>query len=115
MDRLTKPEARALKLGCLLIVLLLVGCSKGKPAALTDVFPGADVSPDWMPADEVEVFDRENIYDLVDGQADAFFRAGGGAALRGCGGHIVEHRDLAIGETCRCLRPLHRRYLRRAC
>jgi hypothetical protein len=91
MDRLTKPEARALKLGCLLIVLLLVGCSKGKPAALTDVFPGADVSPDWTPADEVEVFDRENIYDLVN------------------------DRDLAIGETCRCLRPLHRRYLRRAC
>ena len=73
MDRLTKPEARALKLGCLLIVLSLVGCSKGKPAALTDFFPDADTFPGWTPSGDVRGFDHDNIYDLVDGQAEAFF------------------------------------------
>ena len=57
----------------LVIALLLVGCRYEKPASLVDFFLSVDGSPDWMPAGEVEVFDRENIYDLVDGQADAFF------------------------------------------
>jgi len=53
---------------------MVSGCGK-KPASLADVFPGADAFPDWTPA-EVEVFDRENIFNLVDGQAEAFFAYG---------------------------------------
>jgi hypothetical protein len=56
----------------LVIELLLAGCG-GKPALLADFFPGADAFPGWTPAGAVETFDRENLYDLVDGQADAFF------------------------------------------
>lgn len=59
----------------LIFALLLVGCG-GKPALLTSVFPEADAFPGWSPTSEVEVFDRENIYDLVDGQAEAFFAYG---------------------------------------
>jgi len=60
----------------LILVLLLAGCSKDeKPFSLTDAFPGADAFPGWTLAGEGEVrlFDRENLYDLVNGQADAFF------------------------------------------
>ena len=70
-----KPKVRSLKLGCILLVLLLAGCG-GKLASLADVFPGADDFPDWTPAGEVEVFDREDIFDLVNGQAEAFFAYG---------------------------------------
>lgn len=61
-----------MKLGWLLLALLLAACG-GKPTSLADVFPGADAFPDWAPAGAVEVFDRENLYDLVDGQAETFF------------------------------------------
>jgi len=59
----------------LISALLLAGCG-GKAASLVSVFPGADAFPGWTPTAEVEVFDRENIYDLVDGQAEAFFAYG---------------------------------------
>ena len=59
----------------LLFALLLVGCG-GKPSSLADVFPGADAFPGWSPTGEVENFDYENIYDLVNGQAEAFFAYG---------------------------------------
>lgn len=57
----------------LLLALLLVGCGRDKPASLTEFFPDADACPGWTPSGEVEVFDSENLYDLVNGQADAFF------------------------------------------
>ena len=60
----------------LVIVLLLVGCSTGETGSPADVFPGEDTVPDWMPAGDVETFDRENLYDLVDGQAESFFAYG---------------------------------------
>ena len=59
----------------LLFALLLIGCG-GQPTSLADAFPDMDASPDWTPAGEVQVFDRDSIYDLVDGQADAFFAYG---------------------------------------
>lgn len=77
-----KREARILTLSLLVFALLLSGCGK-KPASgeaeapsLSDFFPDADAFPDWTPGAQVEVFDRENIYDLVNGQADAFFAYG---------------------------------------
>jgi hypothetical protein len=55
----------------LLIVVVLVGCG-GQPAP-GDVFPGEDAIPGWAQVVEVQTFDAENLYDLVNGQADAFF------------------------------------------
>jgi hypothetical protein len=55
--------------------LLLTGC-QGKTAALADLFPGSETLPDWTASGASEVFDRENIYDLVDGQADSYFAYG---------------------------------------
>lgn len=57
----------------LLLFLLLAGCNKNEGTLLTDLFPGADAFPGWTPVGDVEVFDRESIYSLVDGQADFFF------------------------------------------
>ncbi len=59
----------------LIFALLLAGCG-GRLVSLGDVFLDAGAFPGWTPAGEVELFDRENIYDLVDGQAEAFFAYG---------------------------------------
>lgn len=67
-----KPETI---LALLIIVSLLPGCGAGT-ASLKGAFPGADAFPDWTPAGPVEVFNRENLYDLVDGEAEAFFAYG---------------------------------------
>ncbi|MCP4513989.1 MAG: hypothetical protein GY824_02000, partial [Delftia sp.] len=52
--------------------LLLTGCPP-YPTPLDSVFPDADTLPDWTTTRDVELFDSENIFDLVNGQADAFF------------------------------------------
>jgi hypothetical protein len=64
----------------LLIGLLLAGCGglsspqdDGQRMALIEVLPGMDEIPDWSPDDEARTFDAENLYDLVDGQAESFF------------------------------------------
>ena len=56
---------------CLGAVLLVVGC--GHIAPSDSAFPASDVVPGWTPVDAVQVFDHENLYDLVNGQADSFF------------------------------------------
>ena len=63
-------------LGFVILVLLLTGCGKSQPASLNEFFPGAGAVPGWTPSGEVELYDRENIYDLVDGQAESFFAYG---------------------------------------
>jgi predicted choloylglycine hydrolase len=70
-----KRNACVLALGLLVFAVLLSGCGE-KPPALAKVFPGADAVPGWRSEGRVEVFDRENLYDLVDGQAEAFFAYG---------------------------------------
>jgi hypothetical protein len=76
-----KREARILALGLLVFALLLSGCGKqpasdGEAPSLIDIFPSADAFAGWTPGAQVELFDRENIYELVNGQADAFFAYG---------------------------------------
>lgn len=52
-------------------LLLAAGC--GRPAPSQKLFPARDAIPGWTPVDEVQVFETNNLYDLVDGQADSFF------------------------------------------
>lgn len=66
---------KSAKLALLALILMLSGCGK-EPVLLTDFFPDMSGSPDWTPAGEAEVYDRENIYDLVNGQAESFFAYG---------------------------------------
>ena len=62
-------------------ILLDSGCTpqptqtsgRRQPPTLSDVLPGADAFPGWTPAGAVETYNRESLFDLVDGQADAFF------------------------------------------
>ncbi|MFN2220796.1 MAG: DUF6599 family protein [Anaerolineae bacterium] len=57
-----------------LVLLSLAGC--GNSESWPDRFPGENAVPGWSPASEVQEFDTGNLYDLVDGQADAFFAYG---------------------------------------
>jgi hypothetical protein len=64
---------------------LLSGCIAAPPeptaeptqpavsSPLTGAFPGADAVAGWTPDGEIETYDGETIFDLVDGQADFFF------------------------------------------
>ena len=68
--------------GCVILLaglaLTLAGCGATEDDAmqLTDALPGVDVRPGWAPAAEPQVFDRENLYSLVNGQAESFFAYG---------------------------------------
>lgn len=65
-----------LALGLLCILLLVAGCGQSAPApvfALEDAFPSADAIPGWTPDGDVATYDSETLFDLVNGQADAFF------------------------------------------
>jgi hypothetical protein len=69
-----------------LLIPLLAGCVLPPPqptveptatpvpsSPLTDAFPGADAIAGWVSMGELEVYDGETIFNLVDGQADFFF------------------------------------------
>ena len=55
----------------LAMLLVVAGCGRAEPSH--DLFPDRDAIPGWAPVDEVQVFDSDNLYDLVNGQADSFF------------------------------------------
>jgi hypothetical protein len=63
---------------CLLIGWLLVACRQDEPIVISqpNTFPNADAFSGWTTDGEIETFGQENIYDLVNGQADAFFAYG---------------------------------------
>jgi hypothetical protein len=56
----------------LFLLLLLTGCGS-QPAALTDFLPESGAVPNWTLAEEARVYNHDNLFDMVDGQADAFF------------------------------------------
>jgi hypothetical protein len=64
-------------LNLLWIILLLAGCGQKTPApggiSLRDVFPGDDAISGWTRDGDAEVYDSDTLFDLVNGQADAFF------------------------------------------
>ncbi len=62
----------------LFALLLTAGCNQGASNATTevtlrDVFPDAEAVPGWEPEGDIEVYDTDTLYELVNGQADAFF------------------------------------------
>ncbi len=77
MKSMYKSPARSFiwTLHILFLALAFAGCRSG-PDALVGALPDADVLPGWQTAGSAEVFDYENLYDLVNGQADAFFAYG---------------------------------------
>ncbi len=71
-SRLPKLKASILVLSGLTLVWLLTGCGKGEGLTPDELFPGTDALPGWNTVGSPEVFNRDNLYDFVDGQADAF-------------------------------------------
>ena len=72
------PQARrsfGILVSILLLALVSAGCGNKAPA-LPAIFPGANAAGDWQPSGEVQTYNRDTIFDLVDGQADAFFAYG---------------------------------------
>jgi hypothetical protein len=63
---------KLLNLKFLLLLLLLAGCSS-QAATLADLLPKAGAVSTWTLAEEARVYNHDNLYDMVDGQADAFF------------------------------------------
>src|SRR5262245_41035166 len=63
---------KLLNLKFLLLLLLLAGC-RSQAAALADLLPKAGAVSTWTLAEEARVYNHDNLYDMVDGQADAFF------------------------------------------
>jgi hypothetical protein len=73
--RAAEDKARVCALALLGLALVLSGCGV-RATSLPAVFPDADTMPGWTAGGKVEVFDRETIFHLVDGQADVFFAYG---------------------------------------
>jgi hypothetical protein len=63
---------------CLFLALALAvgGCSREKPFSLSDCLPGTNVVAGWTPDGEPRILNQDTIYNLVDGQAVAFFAYG---------------------------------------
>jgi hypothetical protein len=55
------------------LILLLTGCGD-EPTGMTALFPNSPAG--WTETGTIQIFDRENLFDLVDGQAEAFFAYG---------------------------------------
>lgn len=66
-------RGRAGDLLWLLLLSLLVTACGLKENGVRDALPSSGAVPGWSTVGEVEAFGPENLYDLVDGQADAFF------------------------------------------
>ena len=63
----------------LLLSLLIPGCTTLKltatqaPLNLASVFPTANAIPGWNISQEIGTYNRDTLFNLVDGQADSFF------------------------------------------
>lgn len=54
------------------VLFLLVGCDS-QAATLSGLLPKTGAISNWTPAEEARLYNRDNLFDMVDGQADAFF------------------------------------------
>lgn len=59
----------------LIAVALLAACGGGT-TSLSDSLPDMADAPDWQATGEARTYDEETLYDLVNGQADAYFAYG---------------------------------------
>lgn len=57
------------------LTLLVTGCAGGGDD-MRHLLPGSDVVPGWSRQGQIDTFDRENLFDLVDGQAESYFAYG---------------------------------------
>lgn len=75
------------KLAIPALILLMTGCSapaatpvadRAQPSAppLTSLLPEADTDAGWAPASEAQIFGVDDLYDLVNGQSEAYFAYG---------------------------------------
>ncbi len=64
---------RAGGLLCLVLLSLLATACGSEERGVRDALGAAEAITGWSAVREVEVFGPENLYDLVDGQADSFF------------------------------------------
>lgn len=79
-----KRQIRLERHTCIIYVitfsLLLTGCNKTEDASLSlslgEVFPSDDSIANWQQGGEIELYNGQNLYNLVNGQADAFFAYG---------------------------------------
>jgi hypothetical protein len=58
-----------------LLAFYLAACG-GRQAALVESLPAAEAFPGWVHVGDAQVFERENLYSLVNGQAESFFAFG---------------------------------------
>ena len=77
--KLTFPIALVALWGMLLIPFLITGCTVSKPTltqaplVLSSVFPAANAIPGWEISQIVTTYSHDDLFNLVDGQADSFF------------------------------------------
>jgi hypothetical protein len=88
-------------LGAAVAVLLAVAGCGGDPAPET-ALPGDGDVPGWAPVGDVRIYSQEDLYDLVDGQAEAFFAYGfGQVAVRryaDAGGNEIDVQVWQLAE-----------------
>jgi len=73
---------RTLCVMALFIIFLVVSCSSPKPVStqapldLVSIFPAANAVPGWSISLKAETYNHDNLFNLVDGQAESFFAYG---------------------------------------
>lgn len=66
------------KIGLLFLLLLCQGCAAapGAGRSVPEALPAAETVPGWTQQGAPQTYTRDTLYELVDGQADAFFAYG---------------------------------------
>ena len=103
----------------LLLSLFIPGCTALKPATtqapvdLVRVFPAANFIPGWEVSQKGETYDRDNLFNLVDGQADLFFAYGfekvAVQRYQNEARRSAQRGNLAAGHPRRCVWAVQRR------
>lgn len=62
-------------LAAMVVIVVLGGCAApaAKPFSLTNAMPAGNAVAGWTPTDPAQAYTHDNLYNLVDGQADSFF------------------------------------------